>query len=632
MPKTIPSIKSSELPYEILSTIAFHLSIEDTLSCTVVSRAWNGPFQDSLWRCISIKRPKTLATILNQFTSGEATYRSSDTCVRSLYIQENACPNDQHMHVLQQRFQKLKDLYIRTHDPDFLHAKIPIDWGLWKSLTNLSIVWMAADGQSVVNEFLKVISHLPQLTQLDLSITVDVESHVFTWKDMEALHDYLPLLEDLTLTAKFGEIKDEDIRQIFFANQASTLRKVCFGYGSWKPFWVLYILRKYPCMHTLEWRAYSNRALSHMDQFELMLILPSLPHAAQYLEVINIQTCSDILYEPVSNGVMLKVLRRDGKDIKEAYFSTVGEGYQNDFYILNRELLRQFLFSNSAALEGFTLDICNTRNTPISWSAFHSCKNLLELNVHALENVSLNDILDHCVSLKKLKLRSPFATSENFVSGNHTIHGLEVLVIEDANISNESMKYLVFRCRQLIELKLRGVRIKTVIPLDNRSISFDVSCLCLQSLELTDVRFYKHTTTFYETTGTRINYIALCLQSQITLPEADITAIATFPSTPDCTKCIWILQCTCSGAGNKHNCTRILRDDEASYCHEYFTMCQKSTMNNNNIQQLHLPKDKPAFIKANRNFNLSTGYVNMLYRHIDRLVIDDLILENTSKV
>ncbi|KAI9030158.1 hypothetical protein CLU79DRAFT_831876 [Phycomyces nitens] len=615
MPKDLAS-KSSELPYEILSAISYHLPVEDILSCTTVSRAWNGPFQDSLWRCMTINRQKTLATILNQVTNEEVPYRNSDSYVRSLHIREKARLDNKHIYILQRRFQKLKDLYIRTYDPAFLHIETPVDWSLWESLTDFSIAWMALGGQSLVKDFLEAISHLPNLTRLDLSITADIETHIFTWKDLEALHGYLPHLQDLTLTAKFAEIKDEDIRHIFFASQAITLQKVCFGYGSWKPFWVLYILRKYPRMHTLEWRAYSNNSLSHMDQFELMLILPSLPHAAQYLETINIQTCADILNQLVSNGVMLQVNRRVLKDIKEACFSTVGQGNQNDFYILNRELLRQFLFSNSAGLESFTLDIRNTRNTPIPWSDFHACRSLSELNVHALETIALNDILDHCISLRKLKLKCRFATYGGFVSDNHPVHGLRVLEIEDTNISDKTFKFLVLRCKQLVKLKLDGVKIKTVFPLENSGVSFDMSSLCLQSLELINVRFHRHATTFYETES-KINCIALYPQNRIAPSEAKDT------------NCIWIYQSTHSESQNNQPHTRLLENEEAIYCRKYFDMYQKDTIDYV-VQQSYTSSDRLDLTKTNIEINLSTGYISMLYRHIDRLIIDNLILENTN--
>ncbi|KAL0075906.1 hypothetical protein J3Q64DRAFT_1841110 [Phycomyces blakesleeanus] len=495
---------ASELPFEILTLIATHLSQKDKLCCMSVCRAWNVPFRDALWDTVDINRKERLEAICNLSTVQQNIYQTQGNRVQALRLKRRIETTDHQLCILQRFFQQIKRLNIELNALTVKDFGRMSDWSLWRSLTDLKMYIPRLDDGRRKKDLVDILSCLPRLVRLDISEHSRFSAHRYTWDTLESIHAHLPRLKYLQLSLPFDPIPANDIKHIKSITPATNISTVRLLGHNVNLGWLYYFAVKYPNVHTLESRLLQREASWTRDipDNETLRLLSSFQRPFPHLKAVTI---TQEATPGLQLDLFLEILQRFFGHLKSINYNlhtTGGSSLDNDH---PQSISDNPILLSSSALEKLVLQVGPISTTPQLRSPLRLGVNsrLVELDLNFFDtSIHLDSVLNDCVSLKRMKLRSgvitltdhladrPSSSSSSSSSALLFAHGLESVELCRAKVDPKVFNYLSFRCRFLNEMILNDVSIPALISKETGSFCLDMSYTHFKNLKLHGVEFY----------------------------------------------------------------------------------------------------------------------------------------------
>ncbi|KAL0088433.1 hypothetical protein F4703DRAFT_1846110, partial [Phycomyces blakesleeanus] len=531
----------SELPFEILANIAAFSSQETKLQCTVICKAWQIPFQDSLWDTVKITDNKDDGnSVLDRITDLSKLYKKNGHRVRSLILYMDSYICGSQLQTAQEYFQRIKHLSIQQKT---LHWRVSgnfTNWRAWRSLTHLEIEISKLNHGRKMDKTFEILSFLPQLTSLHIIDSGQTSQYRFTWRTMDFLHGCLPRLQTLQTKIPLIDIPIHQIKQMTNIVPAETITKVNLSlkYSSFG--WVYYSNLKYPNIHTLglltrrqmddyEEDSMSNSRLSNdedMSDDDNDMIYSDddgdQDTSEDDIEDENISDdeISDYTLEDVTK--MFSTLPYFFPSLKklEMNKNLMSKGEHDLFWKLIRKFGVSLKYLNHKCCS-ILMDMHNPETTVIDYvEAFslnietlyyqvdpnpmmqqpnmtahpmliHYYLYLTELNIRLYtEDMALDVLLNHCYSLKRLFLSVNELTICEDAAYRLDPHNLERLELYGVKARTSLFNYLSVRCENLTHMVFCNVRIFGPISQETGNICLDMRYTRFKVLRLGNVRFY----------------------------------------------------------------------------------------------------------------------------------------------
>ncbi|KAI9020029.1 hypothetical protein CLU79DRAFT_756813 [Phycomyces nitens] len=477
----------SELPFEILNLIASHLSQKDKLCCMSVCRAWTVPFRDALWDTVDINRKESLEAICSLSAVQQNIYQTQGNRVQALRLKRRIETTDQQLCILQRFFQQIKQLNIELNAINIKNFNRASDWSLWRSLTDLKMyIPKLDDGKKT--DVLDILSCLPRLVRLDLAEHSRFSAHKYTWETIEAIHMRLPRLKHLQLSLPFDPIPTKDIKQIKSILPASTTTLRLLGHNM-DLGWLYYCAVKYPNLNTLESRLLQRQASWNRDipDNESIHLLSSHQHPFPHLKSV-------ILTQEATPGLQLDIflqfIQRFLGHIKSINYNLLTTGSPEDH---PPSILDHPIHLSSSALQKLVLQVGPISLPQQKWPlGLGINSHLVDLDLNFFDTtVQIDCVLNDCLSLKRMKLRSGLITlSPDSLSSSPPPHGLESIELCRTTVDPDVFRYLSLRCRNLTEMILNDVSIPVSLSRETGNFCLDMSYTHFKTLKLHGVEFY----------------------------------------------------------------------------------------------------------------------------------------------
>ncbi|KAL0094349.1 hypothetical protein F4703DRAFT_1012810 [Phycomyces blakesleeanus] len=479
---------ASKLPSSILGNIANNLITRDKLQASIVCKSWRTPFQDSLWKEITLTSNSQIAEICDRSNPRHKIYQKNGHLVRRLYSGWYISIKDVQLYILQRSFQNLTHLHIQGDTLTRNDFGREADWGLWKGLEEFEISAPRLGSNNDIEYLFSILSFFPGLKKFTMTESYCHNSEGYSWRHMEIIHELLPKLEELHIDIPLTEISAEDIKLFKTIVLPTRITKLTVAAQNIRFEWIYYFSIKYRNIHTLTWNnsiekesaTYETRSEARALVSEVKTIFPNLKHA--YFEGNGSRADSEHLS-------IRQTLAHAGVFFKSLYYNV-----RWDFD--KPELVEKFfidcLYYFTSTIENFTListnsfrDVCKVPMTIIR------CPVLTNLNLILPESfVAFDHLLDQCTSLKNLKL----SLREIFISPGASLtppeHGLKSLFFIEARTTPRLFTYISLRCRRLTSMRLDGLKVIGRIDKDTGTLRLDMSHTKLEFLLLSCIRFY----------------------------------------------------------------------------------------------------------------------------------------------
>ncbi|KAL0096095.1 hypothetical protein J3Q64DRAFT_1706136, partial [Phycomyces blakesleeanus] len=231
------------LPQEIISIIADNLSTEDRLICTSVCKSWKDPFQESLWKHVEFKTRDKFDMFYDEASQHDSVYHLNGQWTEELSITCESFIKDQRFQTLLEVFPNIKSL---TIFPDTMINTSKTEPGqiFWKSLTFLRIIPPIHYSEFDIKTFSRILSFTPNVKRLEM---VDAVYDILecTWKDIDVIHDCLPLLEHLEIAPFLALFESTDTPD-FSGIKPTRVTSLTIPKYEQCIVWVNYFAHKYP--------------------------------------------------------------------------------------------------------------------------------------------------------------------------------------------------------------------------------------------------------------------------------------------------------------------------------------------------------------------------------------------------
>ncbi|OAD66478.1 hypothetical protein PHYBLDRAFT_70937 [Phycomyces blakesleeanus NRRL 1555(-)] len=482
-----------DLPFEIIATIVKFLFYKDKINCIDAFSSWRTALEESLWNNINISCQNSLDGICNIESAKHSVYKRNGRHVRALTLNGNICIADDQLLLIQQLLPNLDRLYCSNSSISEDGFGTQADWRLWESLTQLHVDLSDWEDIDPIREFMRVFPFLPNLKILNLDQDCGVISPSITLEDIDKIHDYMPHLESIRLEVQPPVLTADDLVRIIDVTPAPSVRSVHFNVRNSTYGWLCYFAFKYPSLQVLEELTFEHNDTSDelASQSKLMLRMDSAVLKRLNTVKINVEENSRQL-EPI----IWKLFRFF--DIPVRYIDYFAYSYINTAVTI-RDVIKESFNSYSKTLETLYIKECTSysRNWIITESMDHyPCLVDMYIDVRR-SSVALDVLLDHCVSLKRLKVDSgllsvgpdSFASAPTSTLTASNIHSLRMLIIGKLSISASILEYISFRCRRLEHMCLSKSTVSGDISENTGSLVIDMSYTHLQTLQLHQVLF-----------------------------------------------------------------------------------------------------------------------------------------------
>ncbi|KAL0084446.1 hypothetical protein J3Q64DRAFT_1699814 [Phycomyces blakesleeanus] len=472
----------SELPIEILSQIAEHLSKKDKALCALACKRWKVPFQESFWKNISAQSIEELCEICT--IPKDSLHENPYALVKSLAVGGKSTFTAWLECGIFQIFSSLTHLDVRC-----LHIQTVDVYDANRSDSFRSLKEM--EQQKVIS----FISQFPNLEEVNIYSYDGQRILTFTTSDIDTIHNNLPHLKSVK-----GRFSLDDIDQDTIDNLQNTIpalsvtsldliitKKDCI----WSHYlWLCYFNHKYPNLRRLKLRLECDENKFNFEEYHKRKGLVSCPIVPGFtrLERFTLYT-------------------NDSTKLSNAFFW--------DFFYQSRIYIKHLTYKNFARISniGFL-----ERSTPYYVYNFirtdFSCYSLLvNLEVKCRHiSIDLDNLLDSCTGLRQLRIsRGKLHSSNSQAYKDKAQHGLQTLELDNTVVITCFFNHLSFRCRYLELIKLTRLQICGIISEETKGVSIDMPYTKTQKLIFDRVQFYSSTEHLNE--RTKINLI---LMSQLT--------------------------------------------------------------------------------------------------------------------
>ncbi|KAI9009399.1 hypothetical protein CLU79DRAFT_774999 [Phycomyces nitens] len=441
-----------QLPANVLACIAKYLDTDDKKTCTYVCKAWSKPIQDSLLAIFKIQDLQLLSLQLKKATK-HSIYRERGANVRELDVASSCQVDDEQLFLLQDYFPNLLDLTITVSYANLFEYRNSIDWSLWGTLETLRLNIKIPDLFKGNKEFLYILSCLPCLRQLDVSLNDQLGVFVLELGDIEILHTTLPRLESLSMRVILDYLTNDDLMAIEAAEPAPCLHNLTISLHGIDYRWLCYFSQKYPNLQTIELKTarHVTEIGTHEDTF--------------------IQDARKRFISPHNVFEKLENVRIDTKDLGELHqiFWTlfgpsditprsIKAGFNTKYSSLDifDEAMKIISSTHSSTIESLSVTgkFGPNDQQPVLLALDEYARlTTLDLKCNTAK-FELDVILDRCMFLEKLRISESTVTLGENVSMNPSIHGLVLIELSKLTISTSVLNYISLRC-----LSLRFMRV-----------------------------------------------------------------------------------------------------------------------------------------------------------------------------
>ncbi|OAD73812.1 hypothetical protein PHYBLDRAFT_168242 [Phycomyces blakesleeanus NRRL 1555(-)] len=493
----------SDLPFEIILHLANFLPTKDRLTCTSVCRSWKVPLQESLWRTVDICNKTKLDAICDITSDQHDIFKINGHRVHTLRLADWLSVNDRQFYTIQNRFQYLNRLYVRIKVLGDIGFDDTTDWKLSRHLSQLEIYIEGLTPVAKVNTLFKILSFSPSIIRLEYIKYYYPRGITYTLEDFEKLHTLLPQLQYLSLDAEF-DIPFEDLTKISTIMPVNDLTVVKLRMTNLSLQSLYYFLHKYHKLRTLELDILSNSNRSHFDRNEILPMFSSLNSVFPYLEKI-------IIKGPTTSGfafiTLWKLIRQFDTPLKHLVYDISSRVFTSD---RPAGAIIECIRYCSTTLETISIfgDVrfSYPHMLPL---ALGLCHRLVALNFGVNSNsIALDDLLDHCTSLKRLRLSARRLYTKSKSPNGAPIHKLQILETTHAMIEVSLFSYLSCRCKYLKYLRMADAKVFGQVSRRTGSLCIDMFNSRFELLQLNSVCFYG-TNNFTCDEEALINLIAL---------------------------------------------------------------------------------------------------------------------------
>ncbi|KAI9012544.1 hypothetical protein CLU79DRAFT_890725 [Phycomyces nitens] len=612
---------NNDIPFEILVLIADKLSIGDRLKCTLICKAWNAPFQSSLWKLIIIKSQEKLDKICTDPTIQKNIYHLNGQHSQELYIEFDGKVTDTHLRALRLCFPNLRRLSIKTglisstifddtHDPK-----------LWRSLTYLNVCSSRDDLGSMAEAHLDILKFTPYLKRLEFTGYNGGEGKC-TWQDIETVHMRLPKLEHLRICMEGYTIERDEM--VAFKNivPATNIITLATGIFEWDIQWAYYFACKYPNIQSMD--CSFEPISSDSDDYEKIFpLISGVQNPFQYLKKIKIY---ESMLPGCVHGSIIRILNGLNVNLKTIKYK-VDSFSDEDIKDTANHAIHRMLHSNSTSLEKFSVDCQVDLSLTNLFNNIGICKNLVELQLTLqMEEIWVDKILDHSKALKKLTISSHICMHLRVLSNTIAPHGLETLEIYDSAIRVDSFKNLSFGCRMLKRMVINNVSVYGTISPINGELRIDMEHTNFTYLRLDKVHFDQDGEVLGRNTS--INFFALCPLELSQRQEVNLYGSVSCADTPNS---LWTHLYHDFMDDNMCECMRILKKDEAAYVEDYFKSFQKNLKNAVTPDYERYANDSEANSKMWK-YDLVRGFVTFRCGKAEQYEVMGYILNDTELI
>ncbi|KAI9014490.1 hypothetical protein CLU79DRAFT_838345 [Phycomyces nitens] len=613
---------ASQLPFEILAHIASFLLANDKIPCVQTCKSWKTPFEESLWDTVEISSRLKLFAVCSSANPSQNIYQKYGHLVRELDLYGNFILSDTQLSVIQQRFPNLRHFKSGKKNLSKTSFGRTANWNSWTSLTKLCVDTTRLGYSHAGKNVLEILSCTPSLTRLELEQYNWENVMMFELKDFETLHMYLPQLEHLSIQLKFSSLTPENLSQMEKATPAFSLKSFKLGYGSLDLRWICYFARKYPNIRALEWAISEDDELEYEHEDETMALLTDLPYVFPHLNTARMYSAGN---PDQLHLTFWKLLRPFNVPIKNLIHEFC---YHKDENAQLENSITECANSISDTVETFDAIGYDFRDPQMLNAAFRNCSRLVDLNIHECNShLSLDNLLDHCVSLKRLKfsLGSIFVTPNGSNGSNGSAaHGLRILDITGATVNSETFDHVSIRCRQLNYMRLNGVNVTGTVSQETGCLCLNMQYTCFKLLHIHSVQFHQKN---LSPQSSSLNLVSLASSDNYySQSKTDYTDIRLSNSMCSryLTDSIWFhTYCEDLTRYRGGSRVRIMEREEVDYAHGFFDHFDKSK-DVENVKEYRSNEGNVAMDKWKQD--LPRGYVELKCEYIAKY---DLRLEKT---
>ncbi|KAI9014489.1 hypothetical protein CLU79DRAFT_766959 [Phycomyces nitens] len=484
----IMTMMASELPFDILRCIGYHLQNKEIAQCCLVCKKWVSPFQECLFEQISIHNYTQFAEAVDISSPTNNLIKRYGHKTRKLSISPGTEIDGQQLWCLQQELPYIQQF---TWSGAYLDKDLSLDtgWNMWKYLTDLEINAKNYYTDMAKDAFYSILPHLHILKRL--TFQPDLYEHVVfghSMQELELLNEQLDRLDYMLLGAQPMDISPQELSSIKDVKPMPCLKTFDAIIDICPYEWLYYIAVKYPNISTLKTVELSGTA--NDQSFEAAKMFELLPFPFQHLQVIHI-TVNQSYAQLYLN--FCSQLQRVDCQIKELDITLANT--MDDIAIFQDVLVSAKSFLKTLQ----KLTIRSSWIDKLYWlftKRLHTC-NLVELDIWVEHTkVAMDVLLDKCPSLKIFKIAAGSIFIRSATPTVSADHGLENLSLNVMSVPVNALNHISFCCKKLESLRLECVNI-----MGSQSESISTDCIDLSSTHITElyidnIRFYEHSKTF----------------------------------------------------------------------------------------------------------------------------------------
>ncbi|OAD81321.1 hypothetical protein PHYBLDRAFT_79620 [Phycomyces blakesleeanus NRRL 1555(-)] len=476
-----------DLPTEILAYVAKYLLPRDKLTCTHVCKAWSKPFQASLWSVLRMEDLDTLNTTYD-LPIEENVYIKNGDLVRELDLATKTDMDDEQLLILQEYFPYLRDLKITTSYKNIFEYRRSVDWSLWQSLDALKLNISIPDFFEGNREFLYILSCLPCLRQLDISLNDQQGVMILELNDIETLHRNLPRLEVLSMKVILNHLASYDLMVIETCEPAIDLKSISVTLHGIDYRWLCYFSRKYPNLQTIE-----LKTARHVTEIGV--------HEEQYLRELKRRfiSCYNV-FERLEN---IQIDTKDLGELHKIFWTLFGPsdipsrsikvGFNSKYSSLDvfDETMKMISTNYSATVESLSIaGKFGSSDQPPVLLGLDEYARLTQLDLKcSTAKFELDLILDCCIFLEKLRITESGVTFSEKASIHPPAHGLRLIEFNRLTLSTTVLRYISRRCTALRLMRIVWTVIYQEAPAVPYHMPIDMSHTHFEELRLHCVKF-----------------------------------------------------------------------------------------------------------------------------------------------
>ncbi|KAL0084608.1 hypothetical protein J3Q64DRAFT_1743430 [Phycomyces blakesleeanus] len=462
------------LPAEILSKIAYYLSLDEKIICSGVCRQWKGVFQLASWDRITIN-DRNICSFTKWDNTDFPQYKENGEHVKNIIMTNTGAFEEDGWKLIQFTFPYIRRIYfsyinlcnVLIDEPDFC-----LHWVFLKTVV-LNMGFYYFSGR---NKFFEILSGLPCLRRIKL-VANQKDSSSLRMGTFESMQKHLPLLEYISLNARLSRANQTALltaKDIILGNSVTEFKLTCPNINI---NWLCYFTRKYLNVRKLKLKTYLVTP-AHTTQDTTTPLSAVIPQKFAHLENAYISVRhnenneQDLLWKSISPSsipVRRLAYRQGAHDSPCDKPST--DSLQ--LWVDNCSKTIEYLdISSFWKLDGIS-------HIPFN---FQYCPHLVYLNLSARVSIKLDCLLDNCKALKKIKLKLSKIICDQNTSGSSLSHDVSTISLYFLDIGTEMLNYISCRCRKLRNLGFHTVNITGNLSEETGSLLIDLSYSHLKSL------------------------------------------------------------------------------------------------------------------------------------------------------